>query len=65
MKPCDNWCCPFYTLGSKGGCKHRDECPNYSCDESYVPDINVGNSCDEDVQIEHVEYTPEVMGYEK
>lgn len=51
MKPCDNWRCPFYTLGSKGGCEHRDDCPFYSCDE--------------DVQIEHVEYTPEAMGYEK
>lgn len=51
MKPCDNWRCPFYTLGSKGGCEHRDDCPFYSCDE--------------DVQIEHVEYDEEQMGREK
>lgn len=51
MKPCDNWRCPFWTLENKGECEYRDECQNYSCDE--------------DVQIEHVEYTPEAMGYEK
>lgn len=65
MKPCDNWRCPFWTLKNKGECEYRDECPNYSCDESYVPDINVGNSCDEDLQIEHVGYDDEQMGREK
>lgn len=51
MKPCDNWRCPFWTHENKGECECRDDCPFYSCDE--------------DVQIEHVEYTPEAMGYEK
>lgn len=65
MKPCDNWRCPFWTHENKGECGLRDDCPFYSCDESYVPDINVGNNFEEDLQIEHVEYDDEQMGREK